>query len=103
MHIKYHADKLAEMLEGVARVHFKGTPLASAMNDAVRDYREQIGTKWLRKQAICEALHISPRTLIRWRQENRIEAGKHWRRMGEGSHCLYNLQALEERMNEWAK
>lgn len=103
MNIKDHADLLANILETVINTHLAETSTAHVANEAIQDYRKSIGRQWLAAPEICEILSISRRTLIRWRQEKRIEPGKHWRRMGEGSHCLYDLKALEERMNQWAR
>jgi hypothetical protein len=92
MNIKEHADNLAQALQVMA-------PDAPEL----QEYRDALRRRWLRAGAACTALDISRRTLVRWRQENRIEPGKHWRRMGSGSHCLYDVRALEEQMNEWAR
>jgi hypothetical protein len=104
MNLKEHADALASLLEiAIESDDIAGTLLADEAEREISYYRETVGVEWVKAPDVCEALQISRRTLVRWRQENRIEAGKHWRRMGEGSHCLYDLRALEQQMNDWAK
>ena len=104
MNLKEHADKLAGQVVALLKVtpSYHDAHVKTA-ETVLQEYRSDCAVEWVKAPDVCEALHISRRTLVRWRQENRIEAGKHWRRMGSGSHCLYDLRALEQQMNEWAK
>ena len=85
MNIKDHADKLAQALQVMA----PDTP-------ELRAYRDACAVDWVKASEVCEKLRINPRTLVRWRQENKIEEGVHWRRMGISRHCVYSVPAIAQ-------
>jgi hypothetical protein len=85
MNIKDHADKLAQALQVMA-------PDAPEL----RAYRDACAVDWVKASEVCEKLRINPRTLVRWRQENKIEEGVHWRRMGISRHCVYSVPAIAQ-------
>lgn len=85
MNIKDHADKLAQALQVMA-------PDAPEL----QAYRDACAVDWVKASEVCEKLRINPRTLVRWRQENKIEEGVHWRRMGISRHCVYSVPAIAQ-------
>ena len=87
MNIKEHADKLAQALQVMA-------PDAPEL----RAYRDACAVEWVKASAVCESLHVAPRTLVRWRQDDKIKEGTHWQRLGLSGHCVYNVPAISKLM-----
>lgn len=60
--------------------------------------------QWVSASKAAEHLSISTRTLKRWRDAGKLIPGIHYRRKGAGmfAHCVYNLPALGQRMDQWA-
>jgi hypothetical protein len=87
MNIKSHADQLAQALQVVA-------PDAPEL----QAYREACAVEWVKAPDVCETLHIAPRTLVRWRQDKKIQEGIHWNRLGISGHCIYNVPAIAAAM-----
>ena len=87
MNLKKHADNLAQALQVMA-------PDAPEL----QEYRDACSVEWVKASATCEALLIAPRTLVRWRQEDKIKEGTHWQRLGLSGHCVYNVPAITKLM-----
>jgi len=87
MNIRDHADKLAQALQSIA----PSTPELQA-------YRAACAVEWVKASAVCETLHVAPRTLVRWRQDGKIAEGTHWQRLGLSGHCVYNVPAIAKLM-----
>ena len=101
MNIKDHADKLAQLLDELhAMADDCNSPVdQELLNQAsadVKAYRDACAVDWVKASEVCEKLRINPRTLVRWRQENKIEEGVHWRRMGISRHCVYSVPAIAQ-------
>ena len=99
MNIKEHADKLAAQVVALLKV----TPSyhdaqAKAAENALQEYRDACAVEWVKASAVCESLHVAPRTLVRWRQDDKIKEGTHWQRLGLSGHCVYNVPAISKLM-----
>ena len=55
---------------------------------------------WVVQPEAANALHVSERTLIRWRACNFLKQGKHWRRALPSSRArvLYDLEQCEKHL-----
>lgn len=53
---------------------------------------------WLPQSEAAAKLHVSERTLIRWRSSQFLKHGKHWRRAlpSPRSRVLYNIEQCEK-------
>ena len=87
MNIKDHADQMSDALEAIA----PNAPELMA-------YRDALAVEWVKASAVCETLRVAPRTLVRWRQENKIAEGTHWQRLGLSRHCVYNVPEIAKLM-----
>jgi hypothetical protein len=99
MNLKEHADNLAAQVVALLKV----TPSyhdaqAKTAETALQEYRDACSVEWVKASATCEALLIAPRTLVRWRQEDKIKEGTHWQRLGLSGHCVYNVPAITKLM-----
>jgi hypothetical protein len=55
-------------------------------------------TSWAPQPEAAAKLHVSERTLVRWRASNFLKQGKHWRRAlpTARSRVLYNIDQCEK-------
>jgi len=55
-------------------------------------------TSWLPQPEAAAKLHVSERTLIRWRRSQFLKQGKHWRRAlpSPRARVLYNFEQCEK-------
>ena len=53
---------------------------------------------WVAQPEAAYKLHVSERTLIRWRSSKFLKSGKHWRRAlpSPRARVLYNLEQCEK-------
>jgi hypothetical protein len=57
-----------------------------------------ITSSWVAQPEAASKLHVSERTLIRWRLTKFLKPGKHWRRAlpSPRARVLYNLEQCEK-------
>jgi hypothetical protein len=55
-------------------------------------------TSWAPQPDAAAKLHVSERTLVRWRASNFLKQGKHWRRAlpSARARVLYNIEQCEK-------
>lgn len=55
-------------------------------------------TSWAPQPEAAAKLHVSERTLVRWRASNFLKQGKHWRRAlpSARARVLYNIEQCEK-------